>query len=85
MAVGSVLFALADRPEKYWSFMVPAMIIGVIGLASAYVGVSIAIMADARQGEEGIVGAMLNTALQIGAMIGLAGTSALLSYSACEN
>lgn len=28
------------------------MIIGVIGLAFAYVGVSIAIMADARKGEE---------------------------------
>ncbi|KDQ18400.1 hypothetical protein BOTBODRAFT_185039 [Botryobasidium botryosum FD-172 SS1] len=77
MAVGAVLFALADRPEKYWSYMFPGMILAMIGLASAYVGVSIAIMADARKGEEGIVGAMLNTALQIGATIGLAVVTAV--------
>ena len=80
MATGSVLYALADRPEKYWSYFVPAMIIGVMGLAMSFVGVSIAIMADARKGEEGIVGAMLNTAFQIGATLGVAG-----EYLACTS
>lgn len=52
MAVGAVLLALADQPDKYWSHFVPAFIIGTAGMAMAYVGVSVAIMADAPKGEE---------------------------------
>ncbi|KAI5121919.1 hypothetical protein M0805_000248 [Coniferiporia weirii] len=72
MGVGIVLFALSDSPEKYWSHVLPGMIIGMIGVAIAYVGVSVAIMASARKGEEGVVGALVNTSFQLGATVGLA-------------
>lgn len=73
VAVAVILFALADGPDKYWSHIFPGMILGMIGLAAAYVGVNVAIMGGARPGEEGVVGAMMNTGFQLGATIGLAG------------
>ena len=52
MIVGAVLLALADRPDKYWSYMLPGMIVGMSGVATTHVGVNIVIMAGARRGEE---------------------------------
>lgn len=52
MVIGSVLFALADIPEKYWSHILPGMIVCTLGLAMSYVGANIAIMAGARPGQE---------------------------------
>ncbi|KAF8578497.1 MFS general substrate transporter [Ramaria rubella] len=72
MLVGSILFALADTPEKYWSYMLPAMIISLIGVGMAYVGANIFIMAGAHAYIQGVVGAMMNTAFQLGATVGLA-------------
>ena len=73
MLVGAVLFALADKLDKYWSHVVPGMIIGMIGLASSYVGCTILMMEGAREGEEGVVGALMYTSYQVGATIGVAG------------
>lgn len=72
MGVGAILFALADTPEKYWSHIVPGMVIGLFGLASGYVGCTIVVMEGARKGEEGVVSAMMYTSYQVGATIGLA-------------
>ncbi|PAV17782.1 MFS general substrate transporter [Pyrrhoderma noxium] len=72
MCTGAILFALADRPEKYWSMIFPGMIVGMLGIGFAYVGGNIAIMSNARKGEEGVVGALMNTAFQLGATVGLA-------------
>ena len=52
MCTGAILFALADRPEKYWSMIFPGMIVGMLGIGFAYVGGNIAIMSNARKGEE---------------------------------
>ena len=79
MAVGVVFFALANSPGKYWSHTFVGMIIGLLGTGVGYVGVTVAVMASARKGEEGVVGALVNTAFQLGATIGLASTSFFLS------
>ncbi|KAF8581964.1 MFS general substrate transporter [Ramaria rubella] len=72
MVVATILFALADTPDKYWSHVLPGMIVGLVGVAAGYVGANIFIMGGARKGEEGVVGAMMNTAFQLGATVGLA-------------
>ncbi|KAL0959010.1 hypothetical protein HGRIS_014322 [Hohenbuehelia grisea] len=72
MAVGAILFALADTVSRYWSFIVPGMIIGMIGLAAAYVACTTIVMQGARKGDEGIVGAVMYTAYQIGSTLGFA-------------
>ncbi|TCD67428.1 hypothetical protein EIP91_012400 [Steccherinum ochraceum] len=77
MVIGTILFALADRPEKYWSYIVPGMIINMIGIGPAYVGATTVAMAGAPPGEEGVVGAILYTSFQIGSTIGIAITSSI--------
>ena len=72
MAVAAILFALGDSPSKYWSYTFVAMIIGMLGTGIGYVGVMVAVMASAPKGEEGVISALLNTAFQLGATIGLA-------------
>ncbi|KAJ3729348.1 major facilitator superfamily domain-containing protein [Lentinula raphanica] len=72
MIVGTTLFALADDPSKYWSYIVPGMVLGNIGTAIGYVGCTIVVMEGVRKGEEGVVSAVMYTAYQIGATLGLA-------------
>ncbi|KAF4562936.1 hypothetical protein EYR36_003369 [Pleurotus pulmonarius] len=75
MALGSVLFALAggEKAEaRYWSYIFPGMVIGMFGLAGAYVGCTTMVMGGAREGEEGVVGAVMYTAYQVGATLGFA-------------
>ncbi|KAJ8520063.1 hypothetical protein ONZ45_g3099 [Pleurotus djamor] len=72
MAVGAVLFALADTIDKYWSHIFPGMVVGMTGLGGAYVACTTMVMGGARKGEEGIVGAVMYTAYQVGSTLGLA-------------
>ncbi|KAJ3735907.1 major facilitator superfamily domain-containing protein [Lentinula guzmanii] len=72
MAIGAILFALANDPVKYWSHIVPGMVFGNIGVAIGYVGCTIVVMEGVREGEEGVVSAVMYTAYQIGATLGLA-------------
>ncbi|EEB97109.1 hypothetical protein MPER_03633, partial [Moniliophthora perniciosa FA553] len=44
MGIGSVLFALAVGEDKYWSYVVPGIIVGTSGLSLAYVGSMIVVM-----------------------------------------
>ena len=77
MVVGTTLFALADTPDKYWSYIFPGMIVNMVGLALSYVGASVTTMAGAPKGEEGVVGAILYTSFQIGSTIGIAIVSSI--------
>ena len=52
MATSVVLFALGDSPDKYWSYIFPGMIVGMIGIGIAFVGVNVAVMTSAPPGEE---------------------------------
>ncbi|TRM59428.1 major facilitator superfamily domain-containing protein [Schizophyllum amplum] len=72
-AVGTVLFALADSPDKYWSRIFPGIIVGMMGMACSYVGSTVAMMEGAAPNQQGVVGAVMSTSYQIGATIGLAG------------
>lgn len=72
MIVSGILLALARGPEDYWPFFFPAMVVGMSGLATAYVGSTVVTMAGARDGEQGVVGAVLYTSYQIGSTIGVA-------------
>ncbi|GJJ08487.1 hypothetical protein Clacol_002705 [Clathrus columnatus] len=72
MGVSAILFVFADTPDKYWTHVLPGMIICMIGTAVGYVSVNVFIMASAPKGQEGVIGAMMNTAFQLGATVGLA-------------
>ncbi|THH29152.1 hypothetical protein EUX98_g5035 [Antrodiella citrinella] len=77
MCIGSILFALADTPDKYWSYIFPGMIVNMVGVALSYVGASVTTMSGAPKGEEGVVGAILYTSFQVGSTIGIAIVSSI--------
>jgi len=77
MVVGTILFALADIPEKYWSHIFPGVILDMFGVAMSYVSASLTTMAGAPQGEEGVIGAILYTSFQVGSTIAIAIASSI--------
>ncbi|TCD60271.1 hypothetical protein EIP91_010434 [Steccherinum ochraceum] len=77
MSAGVILFALAKTHDHYWSYVLPGMILDMIGLGLSYVGASVTTMASAPKGEEGVVGAILYTSFQIGSTIGVAVVSSI--------
>ena len=81
MGIAVLLFALADSPDKYWSHTFLGMVFGLVGVGAGYWAVNVALMASAPKGEEGVFGALINTGLQLGATIGLAGTFLIYTTS----
>ncbi|KAF8308262.1 MFS general substrate transporter, partial [Clavulina sp. PMI_390] len=68
----SVLLPFADTPQRYYSFLIPAMIIGTIGTTIVFSGSNIALFMNTPPEMAGVVGGMFNSALQLGLAIGLA-------------
>ncbi|KAI0073793.1 MFS general substrate transporter [Panus rudis PR-1116 ss-1] len=77
MLTASVLFALASTPDRYWSYIVPGMILNMIGLGVSYTGAISTTMAGAPKGEEGVVSAVLYTIFQVGSTLGIAVAGAI--------
>jgi len=69
----------------YWSDLFPAFLISGIGLALAFVPISIGGLTGVRQADAGIASGLINTSQQIGGAIGVAvattiATTATTSY-----
>jgi len=77
MGVASALLALTRTKAHFWSYMLPASVIGPTGLSIAYIGNTVAVMEHASVDQQGVVGAIMYTAYQVGATIGLAVTSSI--------
>ncbi|HEY1366489.1 MAG TPA: DHA2 family efflux MFS transporter permease subunit [Gaiellaceae bacterium] len=71
-AVALVLFARLPVDGHYWSDLFPAFLIGGVGLALAFVPVSIGGLAGVRESDAGVASGLLNTSQQIGGAIGVA-------------
>ncbi len=70
--VGLVLFARLPVHGHYWTDLFPAFIIGGLGLALAFVPMSIGALTGVRQSDAGIASGLINTNQQIGGAIGVA-------------
>jgi predicted MFS family arabinose efflux permease len=79
MGGGAVLFALADTKDKYWSHLIPASILGWGGTGFVYVVCLAAAMVDAKPEVGGVTSAVMYTATQLGATVGLTGASVLIA------
>lgn len=67
----SILLAFADRRGiYYWEFEFPGFILGTMGCAILFVNSNIAILKSTPASEAGVVGAVFNSGLQLGAAIG---------------
>ncbi|KAG1812501.1 major facilitator superfamily domain-containing protein [Suillus subaureus] len=72
-----VLFAFADRPDKYWPLVFPGFIIGSAGAMLANISANIAIFRATPPSMAGTVGAIFNCGLQLGSAVGLAAVSSI--------
>jgi len=70
--VGTVLLTFADTPSTYWRFVFPGFIIGTIGVSLLFVNTNVAIFAHTPNNIAGTVGAIFNSALQLGSAVGIA-------------
>jgi len=77
IVTGTILFAFIDRPSRYWSFGFPALIIGANGAALFYAHVNISVFKSTPASQSGVVGAILNSAFQLGSAVGAAATTAI--------
>jgi MFS family permease len=85
MLGGAILFVYgSESPDHYWPYCFPAMILGLLGVSTTYVGSTIAIMEGVRQGEQGVVSGVMYTAYQVGATIGIAITTSIASGTSKE-
>ncbi|KAH9895729.1 MFS general substrate transporter [Cubamyces lactineus] len=77
--VATVLLAFADRPERYWSFIFPAFVLGSAGAMLTYTHTNIAIFRTSPASMAGTVGAIFNGALQLGSAVGISAVGSIES------
>ena len=70
--VALVLFARLPVDGRYFTDLFPAFIISGLGLALAFVPMSIGALTGVRQADAGIASGLINTTQQIGGAIGVA-------------
>jgi EmrB/QacA subfamily drug resistance transporter len=70
--VALVLFAQLPVHGSYWTDLFPAFMISGLGLALAFVPMSIGALTGVRQADAGIASGLINTTQQIGGAIGVA-------------
>lgn len=77
MIVGTVLLTQANSPARYWSYVLPAFLIGSAGTQIIYIYGNVGIFRSTPPSIAGVVGAMFNGALQLGAAVGSAASSSI--------
>ncbi|KAF9963315.1 hypothetical protein BGZ65_004452 [Modicella reniformis] len=68
----SIIFAQITPSSSYWQYAFPAFIINCMGLSPTWMCCQINAVADAKDEDQGVVGAVYNVGIQLGAPIGLA-------------
>ncbi|KAG0204825.1 hypothetical protein BGX28_003358 [Mortierella sp. GBA30] len=72
VAASSALFAQIVPGSTYWQWAFPALIVNCIGLSPTWICCQVNAVADAKDEDQGVVGAVFTVAVQIGGPIGLA-------------
>jgi len=81
----SILCAFASRRGVfYWEYEFPAFILGSIGCAILFVNSNIAILKSTPPSEAGVIGAVFNCGLQLGAAVGTSAINTIRSSISAE-
>lgn len=67
-----ILFAVVPTNGTYWLNVLPASLLGALGMSLAYIPGTMASMSGAKPEETGLASGIVNTSYQIGSAIGLA-------------
>lgn len=70
--ITALMFAFATEKTVYWAIPFPALIIHVFGIGFSFLPVQLTAIRDAANEDQGLVGAIYNTGLQMGAPFGIA-------------
>ncbi|KAI0042849.1 MFS general substrate transporter [Auriscalpium vulgare] len=70
--IATILLALGDTREKYWSMLFPGFIIGTMGNMVVYTNTNIALFMNTPPEIAGVTGAIFNSSAQLGIAVGLA-------------
>ena len=82
-AVALILFARLPVHGNYWRDLFPAFIISAIGLALAFVPMSIGALTGVNQSDAGVASGLINTTQQVGGAVGVAlATTIATTYTA---
>ncbi len=82
-AVALILFARLPVDGHYWTDLFPAFIISGVGLALAFVPMSIGGLTGVQQADAGVASGLINTSQQIGGAVGVAlATTVATTYTA---
>ncbi|KAG0039143.1 hypothetical protein BGZ82_009498 [Podila clonocystis] len=76
----SIIFAQIVPTSTYWQLAFPAFIINCLGLSPTWMCCQVNAVADAKDEDQGVVGAVFNVAMQLGGPLGLA-ISTIMSES----
>lgn len=68
----ALLFTFVNENTSYWRLIFPALIIHIFGVGFSMLPIQITAIRDADNKDQGLVGAIYNTGLQLGAPFGLA-------------
>jgi MFS family permease len=72
MGASLVLFSQVPANGNYFSNVLPASLLAALGMALAYIPITMAGMSGARPEETGLASGLVNTSYQVGSAIGLA-------------
>lgn len=85
VAPGLILMIFSDggRGKDYWRFVFPGMAIGSFGVILMFLALNVSIIQAVPPSASGVAGALLQTVLQIGSVIGLSVQAGL--YASVDN
>lgn len=86
LAMGGALILFAQLPANgdYFVNVLPASLLAAVGMALAYIPVTMAAMSGARPEETGLASGLVNTTYQVGSAVGLATMVALAAAAGTE-
>ncbi|KAF9337388.1 hypothetical protein BG006_005015 [Podila minutissima] len=70
--VTALMFAFVTQHTSYWHIAFPALIIHIFGVGFSQLPIQLTAVRDAANADQGLVGALYNTGLQLGAPFGIA-------------
>ncbi|KAG0213150.1 hypothetical protein BGX33_003118 [Mortierella sp. NVP41] len=70
--VTALMFSFVDKHTSYWAIPFPAFIIHIFGVGLSLLPIQVTAVRDAENKDQGLVGALYNTGLQLGAPFGIA-------------
>ena len=86
LAMGGALLLFTQVPANgdYFANVLPASLIAALGMALAYIPITMAAMSGARPEETGLASGLVNTTYQIGSAVGLAAMVALAAAAGAQ-